>query len=338
MTSKGTPRQTPAMLADPFGEYGAALASTRMTLLGGEFEFQSESSRLLRLARWAYAHLPAQRFAGAARYRVRLAMAPRVATRRGDPPRLATLSGAGLLCGTSPASSFVTVSASQRSALVVVTPDMLRHAYHVRYEMIEFAVFTLASRAQGLVPLHAACIGRDGGGLVLIGDSGAGKSTTALQCLLEGCELLAEDSVFLHPQTLRLTGVANFLHVRADALRFLPARLARAIARSPVIRRRSGVVKFELDTRRSGLGLAARPLALRAIVFLDARPARRNALLASLPRGELRRRLEATQPYAAQQAAWPTLLARIGRLPAFTLHRAEHPSEAARALLQLLDR
>ena len=49
-----------------------------------------------------------------------------------------------------------------------------------RYEMLEFAVFTLASRVQGVVPLHAACIGRRGRGLLLMGDSGAGKSTAAL--------------------------------------------------------------------------------------------------------------------------------------------------------------
>jgi hypothetical protein len=57
---------------------------------------------------------------------------------------------------------------------------MLRFPYHARYELIEFAVFTLAARAQGLVPLHAACVGEEGRGLLLMGESGAGKSTASL--------------------------------------------------------------------------------------------------------------------------------------------------------------
>jgi serine kinase of HPr protein (carbohydrate metabolism regulator) len=57
------------------------------------------------------------------------------------------------------------------------------NAYLTRYELIEFAVFTLAQRVQGLVPLHAACVGRAGRGLLLMGGSGAGKSTLALHCL-----------------------------------------------------------------------------------------------------------------------------------------------------------
>src|SRR3546814_14776308 len=48
------------------------------------------------------------------------------------------------------------------------------------------------------------------------------------------------------------TGVANFLHVRADALDGIEDVAARRwIARSPVIPRRSGVEKFEVDLRRA---------------------------------------------------------------------------------------
>ena len=101
---------------------------------------------------------------------------------------------------------------------------MLRFPYHTRYELIEFAVFTLASRVQGLVPLHGACVGRAGSGVLLLGPSGAGKSTVTLQCLIEGLGFLAEDSVFVVPDTLLATGVSNFLHVRADSLRWIAQR------------------------------------------------------------------------------------------------------------------
>src|SRR5205807_7043764 len=111
----------------------------------------------------------------------------------------------------------------QRSALVVVSQDMLEFPYHVRYEMLEFAVYVLASRMQGLVPLHAACVGRGGQGILLLGPSGSGKSTVSLQCLLEGLDFLAEDSVLVKPDGLLATGVASFLHVRPDSLQFVTA-------------------------------------------------------------------------------------------------------------------
>src|SRR5258708_6306038 len=98
---------------------------------------------------------------------------------------------------------------------------MLRFPYHIRYELIEFAVFMLACRAQRLVPMHAACVGLDGRGILLMGPSGSGKSTVALHCLLAGFDFLSEDSVFVASKSMGATGVANFLHVREDSLRWL---------------------------------------------------------------------------------------------------------------------
>ncbi len=97
----------------------------------------------------------------------------------------------------------------------------MRFPYHIRYELIEFAVFTLAARVQRLVSLHAACVGTGGKGVLLMGPSGAGKSTVALQCLLNGFDFLSEDSVFVAPRSMKATGIANFLHTRADSLRWL---------------------------------------------------------------------------------------------------------------------
>jgi len=43
--------------------------------------------------------------------------------------------------------------------------------------------------------LHAACVGWQGTGALLVGKSGAGKSTTALQCLIRGLSFLGDDYV-----------------------------------------------------------------------------------------------------------------------------------------------
>jgi hypothetical protein len=328
----------PEIPADPFHERAPPASRARMQLLGGRFEFECGSSELRRLVDWAYAGLPRHKLSAVApRIRVRLALAPRARPRsRAAPPRVETLSGAGLLCGTTSSSDFAVLSPEHRSALVVVSREMLRFEYYTRYELIEFAVFTLAARSQGLIPLHGACVGAAGRGLLLIGDSGAGKSTASLHCLLRGMDFLTEDSVFVAPDSALATGIANFLHIRCDSLDSVPASSAALIRRSPVIRRRSGVEKFEVDLRRPQFRLAPGPLSIAAIVFISPQPARRGVLLTRLRGGETVARLKKSQPFAVSQPGWATFRKRVGIIPAFELRRGRDPVEAADALQGLL--
>jgi hypothetical protein len=249
------------------------------------------------------------------------------------------LSGGGLLGGATGASDAVVISPGEQAALVIVSPAMLRFRYHTRYELIEFAVFTLAVRVQQLASLHGACVGIGGRGALLMGGSGAGKSTVALQCLLEGFEFLSEDSVFVEPATLRATGVANFLHVRSDSLRWVAkARDVARIRKSPVISRRSGVQKFEVDLRGGGYNLARSPLRIGAIVFLSAQKAQKGPLLRPLTRSELLRRLLAEQGYAANRPGWSTFERNLTQVGGFELRRGSHPGESTQALRELLAR
>ena len=323
---------------DPFRERGTKLLRLPLHLLGGRFEFQTASRELMRLVRWAFAGLPAHRLSAAApRCAIRLVLgedAP--ACHPDEPAALTMLSGPGLLCGASPAASAAMVSTEQRAGLVVVERDMLRFPYHVRYELIEFAVFTLAARVQGLMPLHAACVGGGRRAILLIGGSGAGKSTAVLHCALAGFELVSEDSLFVAPESLLATGVANFLHVRRESLRFLSSGDAAMLRGSPVIRRRSGVEKLEIDLRQRRFRLARAPLELVAVVDLTPLKAGGSPLLARLGPRELLRRLRAGQPYAASQPGWGAFARRIRSIPAFELRRGGHPRETVAALRQLL--
>jgi hypothetical protein len=330
----------PELFPDPFEERSAARLHRDIPVLGARVRFESNSEELLRLVDSAYAGLPGHELSRVQpQLRIRLVLTVSERKRAStEPASLQMLSGAGLLAGTTGSSNFVVVSPYEQGALVVVSPRMLSFPYHTRFELIEFAVFTLAARAQGLVAMHGACVGRAGSGILLMGPSGAGKSTVTLQCLIEGLGILAEDSVFVTPDTLLATGVSNFLHVRADSLRWIAERRTVAkIRKSPVIRRRSGVRKYEIDLRGGEYPLAERPLKVVAIVFLSAQSAAGRPLLKRLAQKEALPMLVREQAYAANQPPWASFIRTVKRLPFFELRRGQHPSESVAALRDLME-
>ena len=328
----------PDLLSDPFGERSHVLRRSAQ-LLGATFRFDSNNAELIRLVDWAYKDLPRHRLPGPAReLRVSLRLIPDAhRRRRAEPPPIAMISGSGLLGGAAATSNLVIIAPHADASLVAISPDMLRFPYHSRYELIEFAVFTLAARAQRLVSLHAACIGQRGRGLILIGPTGAGKSTIALHCLLDGLDFLSEDSTFICPATMYATGVSNFVHVRADSLGWLGrSRAATAIRKSPVIQRRSGVRKFELDLRRGDFRLATAPLKIVAAVLLSPESAGAGPLLKPISRAALFANFADTQSYAASQPQWRQFRRDMSLLQPFELRRGKHPFEAVQALRSIL--
>jgi len=310
-------------------------------ILGGRFVFESNSRELIRLIEAAYGNLPPQAFPDAtAEFHVALQLLPRCTEFPGSEPPAPRISmDPEKVCAIVDDSNYAVIEPARHRARIVASVDMLRHAYHLRYELIEFAVFILATRGIGLVPLHAACIGRQGRGVLLLGASGAGKSTLALHCLQQGLELLAEDAVFVRPADLLATGVPNYLHVRADGLDFLEDAAARSrISRAPVIRRRSGVEKFEIDLRKESGRLAASPFQLAGAVFVSPLTAdATDSLLEPLQTCEVSALLTASQSHAPSQPGWCRFSQQLMGRSNYRLRRARHPSEAVAALRRLLD-
>lgn len=341
------PLDDPAMTAggmgddpsiDPFRERQSHRHVLDMRLLGGRFRFASNSEALLRLVEGAYAETPAHRLSTAPDFHIQLdLLPPRDTPYAHEPPLVRTHSGAGVLCGVIDDRNYLVLSPREGRALIAVSEDMLEHAYHVRYELIEFAVFILAARRMGLVPLHGACVGRHGRGVLLLGKSGAGKSTLALHCLLHGLDFIAEDGVFVEPETLLATGVANYLHLRPDILQRLDGEARSWIASSPTIRRRSGVEKFEVDIRHGPGRLASAPQQLAGAVLVSAEPARDgDPLLERLSEEEAIACLVADQPYAAGQPGWRPFAQHLTRIGVHRLRRGRSPESSVQAVLQLI--
>ena len=326
---------------DPFLERMPERYSMDVHVLGGHFHFSSDSAALMDVVAMAYAGLPAHTLPTASPdCHVELRLVPAGAEPSAqEPPPVRMQSGAGFLCGVMDANNYAVLFPAQRRALVVTSADQLVRPYHLRYELIEFAVFTLATRALSLAPLHGACVGWHGRAALVMGASGAGKSTLALHSLLRGMDFLSEDAVFVHPASGKVTGVANYLHVQADALRFVDdVRLREWIEHSPVIRRRSGVEKYEVDLRYGHGQLAPEPLELACAVFATPRLADDpGALVQAIPDHEIEDRLRAEQPYAASQPGWDAFVSAIRRRGAYELRRGRHPGDSVDALMRLLD-
>src|SRR5579862_1944704 len=127
----------PDLYVDPFGELSGTAARRDLQLLGARFRFESNSRPLLRLVDAAFANLPRHRLS-ATMPRLSVRLVSRSAggpypRRRLEPPPLGMYSGAGLLAGATDRSDFVVLSPRERSALVVLSPSMMRFPYHARY-------------------------------------------------------------------------------------------------------------------------------------------------------------------------------------------------------------
>jgi hypothetical protein len=327
------------MHGDPFGERSQRCAPVHKQLLGGRFLFESTSEALLALVEEAYGGLPPHRLPVVTpEFRIELRLLPaRRTPYMSEPPLVQTQAGDGLLCGVMDAANYVVIQPERHRALVVASEDMLTFPYHLRYELIEFAVYILATRGQTLVPLHGACVGRAGRGVLLLGASGAGKSTLALHSLLQGLDFISEDAVLVQPESLLATGVANYLHVKADALHFVDdVAVQQWIRKAPVIRRRSGVEKFEVDLRHGHGKLAPAPLKLAGVVFVSSRVEQSGELLHPVPPDEVVARLEADQPYAAGQPGWHAFQQQLLAMGVHELRRGDHPRASVHALRELL--
>jgi hypothetical protein len=130
--------------------------------------------------------------------------------------------------------------APDREAL---TPQTALNALHVR-------LFELTLQDAPAAPLiHTACIRKDGRRILLIGSKGTGKTTLALQLMLSGFDIEADENVF----ALRSAIVARprGLRIKQSALRYLPS-LADYIATLPWVEDNYRQRIYNLDLKRMG--------------------------------------------------------------------------------------
>jgi len=99
-----------------------------------------------------------------------------------------------------------------------VTGRLVENTRYLRYHVLEAMAYSLLGSLH-VVPLHAACVARNGCGVLLAGDSGSGKSSLAYACARRGWTYIADDCSQLvrRSRTRTVLGDPRLFRFRATA-------------------------------------------------------------------------------------------------------------------------
>lgn len=149
-----------------------------------------------------------------------------------------------LIAIVSDASNFAVWDREKRLAVIWLNSSSLQDREWWRYHFLE-AVAYVALAQLYLTPLHAACVARHGSGVLLSGDSGAGKSSLAYACARRGWTYVADDSISLVRSRgdRQVLGRPNHIWFRDNTAELFP-ELAGRLAR----RRPNGEMTIEVRT------------------------------------------------------------------------------------------
>jgi len=151
----------------------------------------------------------------------------------------------------------------------------LRHSNYLRYHYLEAAVYTLIG-ALRVTPLHAACVSRNGHGLLFCGNSGAGKSTLAYACARAGWTYTSDDATYLLRGTLpNVIGNSQKVRFRPSAQELFPELAGRDL--TP---RAEGKPSIEVSSLELPNLITSDEATIHSIVFLNRR---RSAVAELLP-------------------------------------------------------
>lgn len=189
--------------------------------------------------------------------------------------------------------------------------------------------------AAGLRLLHAGCVGTEAGAVLLAGKGGAGKSTTALLCALDGMDYLSDDYCLIRagpePEAYCLFGTGK-LH--REHLASFPALASRAVDPGPDIYR-----KPVIFLARERLGRVVPSRRVKAVVaphVVGTGPTRVIRITAA---EALRALAPSTlwQLPGAEATAWAEMAALVRALPAYRLELGGDPAQTAGVVRALLE-
>jgi hypothetical protein len=146
-----------------------------------------------------------------------------------------------------------------------IPQSVVRDADYVRYFYIEAMGYVLLTAAH-LAPVHAACVEWNGRGILLCGESGAGKSSLAYACARAGWTYVTDDASFLirHEDGPVVTGNAHLIRLRDRAITLFPE-----FEGYPVTNRPDGKPSLDIPTQTLKNVRTARQTRISHALFLN---------------------------------------------------------------------
>src|SRR5258708_22830910 len=160
------------------------------------------------------------------------------------------------------------------------TPATARDHEFVRYFFLDTIVQVLAWQTHLTPRIHASCVALNGRGVLLCGESGAGKSCLAYACARRGWSFITDESTALvrDSQERIALGKPRQMHFRDTAAEIIPELRGRLAMRNAV-----GKISIEVHTAELPGISTAYQCGVAAVVFLNRNAGGRARLLKLTP-------------------------------------------------------
>lgn len=137
----------------------------------------------------------------------------------------------------------------------------------LRWFYIESMVYLMLAQRY-MVPIHAACVARNGVGILLTGPSGAGKSTLSYACARAGWTFVTDDCTWLLPDSKERIAIGRRRgRFRLDAPKLFPELEGYAIRARP-----NGKISIEVPLEELPHIRTAPRAPIGGVVFLERQP------------------------------------------------------------------
>ena len=184
-------------------------------------------------------------------------------TGRRRPPNPVFRAQANLLTMVADAHNFACCDLASGFGFACLTKAAVVSTDYVRYHFLDAMVSALLD-TQHMVAIHAACVAKDSHGVLLVGDSGAGKSSLAYACARRGWTYIADDSSSVLRRKIGRLVVGN-----PQTFRFRPAASELFPELDGRVRLRNGKPTMEIRTERLPHLKTAVECSIDYVIFLD---------------------------------------------------------------------
>jgi hypothetical protein len=172
-----------------------------------------------------------------------------------------------LLICTADAHNYSVYDLDRNRTKISVSSATLRHKRYLKFFFLDAAAGAHIATRYG-TPIHAGCVSLDGRGVLLCGDSGAGKSSLSYACARAGWSYIADDCSFLLNGSKDRTVIGDSRKVR---LRPSAAELFPEINGLKITPRATGKPSIEIETATLPDLICSQAAQVDYMVFLNRR-------------------------------------------------------------------